>query len=390
MSINSPQKILMLIGQFYPAIGGAERECQNLSRKLSVLGHRVTVLTGYRDGLPPFEIIDGIPVYRKIRGWHVFELTYMLSVFVLLWRLRKDFNHIICFGLYLYTAPAVVFALCSGKKIFFRLECSGASGDFCRIAQLKSGRLVSRCAQWAHRIIAISTEIERELLRNGFSQNKIIRIPNSVDTERFTPLLNAEIPAVPCISCIGRLDRQKGIDLLLLALKKLFDNGVPFKAFIVGDGPIKQELVDLAEQLLISDIITFTGPQQDAVPFYRQTNILVLPSRDEGLPLVLLEGMASGLGIIAACVGGIPEVLDPDSTRQSQPSSFSICDNGILVRPEDATELAAAMKHLIEDTALRQHLGANARKHIEIRYTLDAVADQYLKLIATLWRAQSF
>ena len=383
--MGPPQKILMLIGQFYPAIGGAERECQNLSRKLITLGHRATVLTGYKDGLPPFEIVDGIPVYRKIRGWHVFELTYMLSVFLLLWRLRKDFNHIICFGLYLYTAPAVVFALCTGKKIFFRLECSGASGDFCRILQLKLGRLVSRCAQWAHRIIAISSEIERELLRNGFSQNKIIRIPNSVDTQRFTPLLDAEIPAVPCISFIGRLDRQKGIDLLLLALKKLFDNGVPFKAFIVGDGPIKQDLVELAEQLLISGVITFAGLQQDTVRFYRQTNILVLPSRDEGLPLVLLEGMASGLGIIAACVGGVPEVLDPDATRQSQPAAFSICNNGILVRPEDATELAAAIQYLIEDTALRKRLGANARKHITQHYSLDIVVQRYLNIITGIY-----
>lgn len=378
---SRPQKILMVIGHFYPAIGGAERECQNISRKLIETGHAVSVLTEYRDDLPPFEILDGIPVYRKIRGWHLFECTYMLSIFLLLWRLRRDFNHIICFGLYLYTAPAVLFALCSGKKVFFRLECSGAIGDFRRITQLKAGRLVSRCAQWAHQIIAISKDIEHELLSNGFSQNKIVRIPNSVDTERFTPSPDAEIQDVPCISFIGRLDRQKGIDLLLLALKKLFDNGVPFKALIVGDGPIKQELMGLAEQLLLSGVITFAGPQQDTVPFYRQTNILVLPSRDEGLPLVLLEGMASGLAIIAACVGGIPDVLDPDATRQSQPASFSICDNGILVRPEDAAELAAAMQYLIDNTALRKRLAANGRKHIAQHYALDIVVQRYINII---------
>ncbi|MCX5900140.1 MAG: glycosyltransferase family 4 protein [Proteobacteria bacterium] len=379
--MDSPQKILMLIGQFYPDIGGAERECQNLSRKLITLGHRATVLTGYKDGLPPFEIVDGIPVYRKIRGWHVFELTYMLSVFLLLWRLRKDFNHIICFGLYLYTAPAVVFALCSGRKIFFRLECSGASGDFCRIAHLKSSRLVSRCAQWAQRIIAISSEIERELLRNGFSQNKIIRIPNSVDTQQFTPVRNAEFPAVPCISFIGRLDGQKGIDILLLALKRLFDNGVPFKAFIVGDGPIKQELVELAEQLLISDVVTFAGPQQDIVPFYHQTSILLLPSRDEGLPLVLLEAMASGLAIIASAVGGVPELLDPGNTARITADDHSVCTNGILIPPENPVALAAAIKYLIENHTVANRLAVNARRHIEEKYSINVVIDKYLQLM---------
>jgi len=381
MEKTAPKKILMLIGQFYPAIGGAEQECQNLSRKFIASGHTVSVLTEYRDGLPPFESIDGIPVYRKIRGWHLFEVTYMLSVFLLLWKLRKEFNHIICFGLYLYTAPAVLFALCSDKKILLRLECSGASGDFCRIAQLKLGRLVSRCAQWSHRIIAISSEIERELLRGGFSQKKIIRIPNSVDTERFTPILNAAIPDVPCISFIGRLDRQKGIDLMLRALKKLVEHGVQFKAFIVGDGPIKQELTELAEQLLISDVAIFTGPQHDTAPFYRQTTILLLPSRDEGLPLVLLEGMASGLAIIASAVGGVPELLNPGNSVQIRADAHTVCPNGILVHSEDSVELAAAIKYLIENNGVANLCGVNARKHIEEKYSIDIVIEKYLQLI---------
>jgi glycosyltransferase involved in cell wall biosynthesis len=379
--MSSPEKILMLIGQFYPAIGGAERECENLSRKLIASGHRVSVLTGYMDGLLPFEVVKGLPVYRKIRGWHFFEITYMLSVFVLLWRYRKNFNHIICFGLYLYTAPAVLFALCTRKKVYFRLECSGVFGDFQRIAKLRFEKFIIRCAQWAHKIIAISGEIEQELLRHGFLQKKIIRIPNSVDTERFTVCAKTGPPGGACISFIGRLDRQKGIDILLDALHLLFHKAVSFKACIVGDGPIKQELVEQAERLSLSDVITFAGIQQDTAPFYRQTDILVLPSRQEGLPLVLLEGMASGLGIIAACVGGVPEVLDPDATRQSQPAAFSICDNGILVRSEDATELAAAIQHLIEDTALRKRLAAHARKHITQHYSLDIVVQRYLNII---------
>jgi len=380
---SRPQKILLIIGLFHPFIGGAERECQNLAKKLISMGHSVTVLTGYIDGLPPFEIVDGIPVYRKIRGWHVFELTYMISVIVLLWRHRKSFDHILCFGLYLYTAPAILFGRCTGKKVFFRLECSGVFGDFQRLAHLKSAKFILRCAKWAHRFFAISNEIEHELLCNGFSPNKIVRIPNSVDTERFAPLRNAEISDVPCISFIGRLDRQKGIDLLLLALKKLFDNGVPFKAVIVGDGPIKQELIDLAEQCLISGFITFAGLQQDTAPFYRQTTILVLPSRDEGLPLVLLEGMASGLGIIAASVGGIPEALNPDAAGEVSSSGYTLCDNGILVHPEDAAGLASAILILIKDRDLRIRLGAHARRHIAKHYALDIVAQQYLELIST-------
>ena len=121
MQTHLTQKILIITGLFHPFIGGAERECQNLAKKLISQGHCVTIMTGYVEGLPPFEMVEGIPVYRKIRGWHLFELTYMISVLLLLWRHRKSFNHILCFGLYLYTAPAVLFALCTGKKALLRL-----------------------------------------------------------------------------------------------------------------------------------------------------------------------------------------------------------------------------------------------------------------------------
>ncbi len=381
--MEKPQslKILMLISQFYPAIGGAERECQNLSRKLAALGHRVSVLTTYADGLQPRDIVDGIPVYRKIRGWHLFELTYMLSVLLLLWRMRKSFDTVICFGLYLYTPAAVLFGRCFGKKIFFRLECSGASGDFARIAQLKTGRFIIGCSRWAHGMLAISGEIERELLGNGFARSKVVRVPNSVDTQRFSPLPDAEKSAIPHIVCIGRLDRQKGIDLLLRALQQLRDDSIAFTACIVGGGPMRQNLIDMAESLALSDAVTFAGPQEDTAPWYRRADILAMPSRDEGLPLALLEAMASGLGIIAAAVGGVPEVLDPGGAARSRSGPYAVCEAGILVEPENPSQLAAGLRALATDAGLRRRLGAAARSRSEKMYCLGHVAEIYLKLI---------
>lgn len=378
---KSPHKILMLIGLFHPFIGGAERECQNLSKKFIALHHSVTVLTAFQEGLPSFEMVDGIPVHRKIRGWHFFELTYMLSVFMLLWRYRKNFNHIICFGLYLYTAPAVLFALCAGKKVSFRLECSGVFGDFQRIAKLQCEKFILRCARWAHTIIAISTDIEQELLSHGFAQKKIIRIPNSVDTRRFSVCVKPEPSGLPLITFIGRLDRQKGIDILLEALRLLMDKAVPFKACLVGDGPNRQELFEQAERLSLSGVVTFAGMQQDTVPYYRQADILVMPSRQEGLPLVLLEGMAGGLGIVAASVGGIPEVLSPAGSMQTACAGYTVCAHGLMVAPENAAALAAALQRLMEDAGLLRQIGSAARKHIEELYSLDIVAERYLRLM---------
>jgi len=383
MQAESKQKILIITGLFHPFIGGAEIECQNLAKKLISRGHTVTILTGYADGLPPFELINGIPVYRKIRGWHLFELTYMISVLLLLWRHRKSFNHILCFGLYLYTAPAVLFARCTGKTALLRLKCSGLSGDFQCLSQLKSGNFIIGCSKLAHRVLAVSKEIGQDLLLQGFAKKKIFPILNSVDIEKFHPAGATAPSDLPCISFIGRLDNQKGVDIFLQALKILADKGIVFHACIVGDGPSRQELIHDAKRLSL-DHIQFAGMQQDVAPFYRQTVILALPSRYEGLPHVALEAMACGLAIVGSSVGGIPEVLDPEDTVKAMPEAYRICKNGILVPPDSPVELAAAIQHLIDDTALRQQLGANAREYIEEHYALDAVADQYLKLIASL------
>jgi len=72
--------VLMVISLFYPSVGGAERECQKLAGRLRDDGAMVSVLTQYSAGLPEFEQINGIMVYRKMKGWHWFEITYMLSV----------------------------------------------------------------------------------------------------------------------------------------------------------------------------------------------------------------------------------------------------------------------------------------------------------------------
>jgi len=233
-------------------------------------------------------------------------------------------------------------------------------------------------------VLAVSNEIEQDLLLRGFAKKKVFHILNSVDIEKFHPLANSKLSNIPCISFIGRLDRQKGVDILLQALKILADRGILFNACIVGDGPSREELIADAKRLSLLDHIQFAGMQQDTVPFYRQSTILALPSRYEGLPHVALEAMACNVAIVGSYVGGIPEVLDPEGAVPAMPEAYRICKNGILMPPDAPIELAAAIQNLLDDTALREQLGANARQYIETHYTLDAVADQYLKLIATV------
>ena len=119
----------MIIGLFHPSVGGAEKECQKLSKRLIENGCSVTVLTQQQNGLPEYEEVDGIPVYRKVKGWHIFELTFMISVLHFLLTHRKEYDIIQCFGLYLFIPPALLMRYLYGKKVVARLECSGRFGD---------------------------------------------------------------------------------------------------------------------------------------------------------------------------------------------------------------------------------------------------------------------
>lgn len=370
----------MIIGLFYPAIGGAERECQKLSKKFQEQGCNVSVLTQYREGLPAHEVIDATPVYRKIRGWHLFEITYMLSVLFFLFRHRRQFDVICCFGLYLFTAPAVLFSRIFGKRVFFRLECAGEFGDFKSIAQLKLGNLILRCASWADGIIAISSEIEQELMSNEFPARKIHRIPNCVDTSMFFPRSAAQNDAAPIISYVGRLSRQKGLDTLVNAINHLQGRLSLFKVFIVGDGELKPMLQKKVREYGLEDKITFTGAIPNVADYYSQSRIIVMPSYYEGLPLVLLEAMACGIPVVASPVGGILDVLGPPVNPVKTAAGYAIAERGIFVEPGNVDALAAALYLLSTDQLLRERLSHNALAHIKEFYTLDQVIKKYIEL----------
>jgi glycosyltransferase involved in cell wall biosynthesis len=380
MPHSNHKKILMIIGLFYPAVGGAERECQKLSKKLQEQGYSVSVLTQYRDALPAYEVIDDIPVYRKLRGWHLYEITYMISVLIFLFRHRKHFDVLCCFGLYLFTAPAILFGRVTGKKVLFRLEGAGEIGDFGSISQLTLRNFILRCAPWADGIIAISSEIEQKLMSNGFPRRKIHRIPNSVDTTIFFPRSPASRESVPIISYIGRLSREKGPDTLLKAINLLQGRVSHFKVFIVGDGELRPMLQNMVCEYGLKDSIHFTGSVPNVADYYQQSRVVVMPSYSEGMPLVLLEAMACGVPVIASRVGGILDVMGLPDQDAPEPEGYWISERGLLVTPGNEDALAAALYRLLTDQQLQERVSQNALAHIRAGYTLEQVIKNYIGL----------
>lgn len=377
----SSKKILLISSLFYPTIGGTENECRKLAGKFLERGHEVTVLTAYREDLPAHEVIDGIQVYRFIKSWHLFEFSFMLSVLSFLIKHRKHFQVVICFGLYLFTAPAIIFCRLTGRKVFFRLESAGKTGDLYRIVQLRCGSFIRQCAKMAHGVIAISEQIRKELLVNGFNPAKISRIPNGVDTAVFTPAPPKD-SAMFSICYIGRLAAGKGLDTLIQALAGLKKHTSRFQATIVGSGEAKVSLQQQALALGLKKQIVFVEETDNVVPYYHRSDVFVLPSHSEGMPLTLLEAMACGVCTIASQVGGIVDLMGPQQTGSPQQEDYRICSNGIMIAPGADHALTAALILLKNNQHMRKKLAGNALQTIADTYTLDRVIQKYIDLVS--------
>jgi glycosyltransferase involved in cell wall biosynthesis len=147
----------------------------------------------------------------------------------------------------------------------------------------------------------------------------------------------------PRIAVVGRLSPEKGVDVFLEAAAILMKRGISFSALVAGDGPERAALGDLAAALALSDRVRFLGRVSDMGSLYSGIDLLVIPSRSEGLPSVLLEALAADVAVVATRVGAIPEVLASPLT-------------GALVPPESPDQLADAI-----ETALRSLDNPDAR-----------------------------
>jgi glycosyltransferase involved in cell wall biosynthesis len=165
---------------------------------------------------------------------------------------------------------------------------------------------------------------------------------------------------------VGRLDRVKGHHLAIQAVAAL-EPAVNAHLHIVGMGPSESELRTLASSLGIAARVHMQGFRRNVFDYLAHCDALLMPSLHEGLPYTLLEAMALEVPIIASRVGGLAEVVQDGNT-------------GLLVPSNDAPALAAAIRRLFQDAALRARLGAAAREVQRSTYSLEAMTERYVQV----------
>lgn len=373
-------QVLMCISLFHPFVGGSERQAQALAKALIRRGHSVTVVTQKFPHLPPSEVIEEIPVHRQIlaigRG-PIYGIFYLISLLFFLLRHRRRYQIIHVHHLYLDAFASSLVGRFLRKPVLAKVACGGYVGDMARLKRTRFSPLFFAAARWLDRIVAPSAQIHEELIDHGFDPKRIVRVPNGVDTEAFRPVLDREMTKRSLglqgklVSFAGRLDPQKGLIFLLQAWEMVAAKQPDATLLLLGKGTQEGELKGLADRLGISKRVMFLGEKVDVKPYFQASDVFALPSLAEGLSNVLLEAMATGLPCVATRVGGNVDLIVDGI-------------NGLLVEPRDAHQLAEAILRLLQDPDFATDLGVAARRTVEHGYSMEEVADRYIKLYQEL------
>ncbi len=225
-------------------------------------------------------------------------------------------------------------------------------------------------------LTAVSFEAAERFCREArVPRRRVEVIPNPVDVRQFADVKRrGSRNGRTVVVGIGRLAEIKDWPAWLEAIRLLRRTvSTEVQAVVAGDGPMRGRLEQLCWRLGLADTVEFAGYQTNVAEVLGRADVMMLLSRREGLPMVLLEAMAAGVPVVATCVGGVPEVVADGVT-------------GLLVEPGRPDQAATAVARLIGEGQLAHCLGQAGRRHVTSRFSLDRVAAQYLQLYRRVMR----
>ena len=351
-------KIALVITELDP--GGAERNLVKLATGFTRLGHEVTVISigpvPKKRTLPlTLERAGVAVVYLNCRSiWYFFIAVIKLRS--LLRRINPDVIQSFLYHANILTSISNAYGI--PHYVGLRVRDPRES-RYLRLARYSS--------RWSG-IICVSTDVE-DHVRPFFDDAcaPIYTIGNGVDTIAVKEAAMKEWPSdLPqpeeSLVFIGRLDRQKGIQTLLAAVPELLDDFPKRQLFVIGDGPLKQEIEGAIDKLDSKQRVHVTGYRDDALTILARATLFVFPSHWEGMPNVIMEAMALGIPICSTPVDGVVELLGNESRQ---------------IHDRDCWAMAASAM-LGMDPEQLQSIGAINSSVIESKFTIDKMVDQYL------------
>jgi glycosyltransferase involved in cell wall biosynthesis len=229
-------------------------------------------------------------------------------------------------------------------------------------------RMKRLTARGVDRHIGVGEQTSRDIEELiGLSPGSVLTIHNGVPDE--SPQATRPLRSGPLIGAVGRLEPQKGFDMLIRALATIDDATL----VLIGDGAERQRLLDLARRLSVAERIEWVGWSDDPRRYLSTFDVFVLPSRFEGFPLALLEALLARRAVVATAVGSVPEAIRDGET-------------GLIVPVDDPAALAGAIQRLLADERLRRRLGEQGRQFVLAQFTAAHMTRAFESLYRELLR----
>jgi L-malate glycosyltransferase len=260
-----------------------------------------------------------------------------------------------------------------------------------RVIRAYQRLLDNRSARWCADLIAVSEATKKEYIQQGISCNRIGVIYNGIDIDQIRPNRSRESVLdgfglsrdAQLVGLVGRLCPAKGQETLIKAIPEIMRSQKDAYFIFVGkdlesNGPYQEKLEQLAHDLGVQHRIIFTGYRSDVADLVNAFDVMVLPSKVEGLPLVLLEAMALRKAIVASDVGGVSELIRSNET-------------GFLLNSEDVQGFANAIVQFLEQPVLRNEFGARSRDRVASHFSQQAMVEQIFERYDEInpWRSKT-
>ena len=382
---GQPLQIVIVIPEYPPILGGAETHAAQLSAVLASRGHQVMVLTT--------SLVNGTrSLPSSLAGAVICELAsidhqrwFALRCGWKLLRERRKYSIVQFFHAGLHTLVGMVVAAALRKRIIVMF--AGTGYGQC-LQQTWLGRLqLQLFRRLADRIFILNSAMYEELIALGFSRAKLAYVAFGVDPLALEPASPAERQelrrkwGVPLdaivVATICRFVWEKSIDTMIDAFAQVRRSESTVVLMLGGDGPEYDAINTQVRRLGLTDVTRFLGPldKEQVAEVLRLTDVYMLVSISEGLPVALIEAMAAGLPSVVSDIPGTEALVQTDQ-------------EGYRIKAGDIQAIANTLIKLFHDVPLRQRLGTNARQRILQGYTLDIIATQHEQVYRDVMRSE--
>lgn len=373
-------KVLVLGSKEYPLgtsddalpSGGIEVYVENFARHLSK-NQEIIIITRHFKGAEKHERKDAVQIYRVpwLRGFFFRNISFNFAAF--LKALRLEFDMIHANGPVATFFGIVISALKNKPLVAVPHGLALEQPQYGAAIRWFFSALEKFVYSRADCVVFLSEQEKDEFKRKlGFIPKVCEIIPTGIEIGKYEMAQAQRIKEEfglkdeLVITFVGRLIAVKGVEYLIEAITKLEKNN--FRVLIVGDGPERQALEIKVRESGMKEKIIFTGQRSDVPEILAASDIFVLPSVSEGLPMALLEAMASA----CACV-----VTDIGLAAKQE-------ETALVVPPRDSEALAEAIERLMSSEELRERLGGSARNEAAERYSWDKAVEKYAEIFNRL------